>query len=73
MEKDQSIRNQKVFIRLDKVLDLQKSYLNSIADVKKHYPSNGNNPSLAWQRAFAQKQTLEQVIKTLDLPIEISR
>ena len=70
MEKDM-IRDQKVFVRLEAVLALQKKYAQ-IATQYENYRSAivtaAQRESLA--RVTAEKRTLEQIIEILGLPIQ---
>ena len=66
MDKDTSIRNQKAFIRMSAVLDLQKRYMNVSVEYTKRKEQGG---TLA-DTYLTQKRTFEQVIDMLELPIE---
>lgn len=70
MEKDM-IRDQKVFVRLESVLALQKRY----AEVTTQYESYRSAIVTAAQRESlakytAEKRTIEQIIGILGLPIQ---
>lgn len=66
MEKNNAVRNQKVFVSLTSVLDLQERYLQIVAQAEKDYHSDkphGNSYTVERKRA------IEEVIDLLDLPI----
>ena len=71
MEKDNSVRNQKVFVRMESVFELQRQYLAAVDKyrVEKERERSGNKSDLA--ATHAAKRIHEQIIKTLDLPIQI--
>lgn len=64
MEKDQAVRNQKVFIRLDAVLELQRDYARAIASEKEHM-SRAHNDG----QAGMYRKGLARAIALLELPI----
>jgi len=69
MEKDM-IRDQKVFVRLEAVLDLAKRY----SDVANQYEQNKGAITPATRetlvRVTAEKRTIEQIVGILGLPIQ---
>lgn len=69
MAKDNAIRDQKVFVRLGAVLELQKLY----SEVTRQFGQARNTtPAPSDLSDIRRKKvTLEQVIKTLELPIEL--
>lgn len=75
MEKD-AVPNQKAWVRLAAVLDLQKRYLQTVqeyqrvkADEAAKKPGDIVTTSLiCWSE---RKRTFEQIIKVLELPIEM--
>jgi hypothetical protein len=70
MEKDNAVRDQKVFVRLGAVLELQRLY--SDASDKYHTANNLKTTHPADLRSLrANKVAIERVIKTLDLPINL--
>jgi hypothetical protein len=70
MEKDNAVRDQKVFVRLGAVLELQRLY--SDASDKFTTANNCKTTLPADLRSLrVHKQSLERVIKTLDLPISL--
>lgn len=70
MAKDEAIRNQKVFVRLDGVLNLQLDYAQAVVTYGVERDKDKEDSSL---RDFYRGRvtTYEEVIKTLDLPISI--
>ncbi len=66
MDKDTSIRNQKAFIRMSAVLDLQKRYLT----VSNQYAERKAQGGTSAENFLIQKRIFEQVIDMLELPIE---
>ncbi len=70
MSKDDSIRNQKVFVRLDGVLSLQLDYAQAVVTYGVERNANKEDSSL---RDFYRGRVtaFEEVIKTLQLPVDI--
>jgi hypothetical protein len=64
MEKDNSIRNQKVFIRLQSLLDLHARYNSTAQEYAKLKEQGGTLQSSLLDR----KRTFEQVFEMLELP-----
>lgn len=64
MEKDSSIRNQKVFIRLQSVLDLHARY-NQIAQEHARLKEQGGTMA---STVLDRKRTFEQVFEMLEIP-----
>lgn len=67
MAKDEAIRNQKVFIRMDRVLELQRHY-TFVARNAKGCADRPNSDGVKLQ-AVARLQAVEKVIELLELPI----
>lgn len=65
MAKDNAVRDQKVFVRLGSVMELQEQYLRTCDDASK--ATQGGT----YGSALARKAAYENVIKMLDLPIEL--
>lgn len=63
MEKDNAVRNQKVFVRLDKVLALQKRYVRTTDGEKQ---AATETAQATWR---ARKEAFEEIIALLELPI----
>jgi hypothetical protein len=69
MEKDKAVRDQRVFIRLDKVLELQRLYSQAIDAV-----ILSRRTQTAYDHAgYTRLSTLEQVISLFELPIPFDR
>lgn len=66
METTKAVLNQKVFVQLSAVLDLQKRYLDTVAEYKKLKEQGGTMQSAYYER----KRTMEQMIDLLGLPIQ---
>ena len=75
MAKDNAIRDQKVFVRLGAVLELQKMYsemsdkYGCAVNAAAATPTANNKAGVDRLRTY--KQALERVIKTLELPIDL--
>jgi hypothetical protein len=65
MAKDASIQNQKVFVRLQSVLDLQKRYHET---AKYHAQLKAQGGTMA-ESVLERKRAFEMVIDILELPI----
>ena len=63
MAKDEAIRNQKVFVRLDNVMDLQRRYERAKTGYDK---AVGDLAQSVWK---ARKEAFEEVIAVLQLPM----
>lgn len=70
MAKDEAIRNQKVFVRLGAVLDLQLDYAQAVVAYGVEHNKEKEDSSL---RDFYRGRVtaFQEVIKTLELPISI--
>lgn len=66
MAKDNAVRNQKVFVSLGSVLELQQRYLNVVAMAKS--VKLAQDPT-SYDSLITQKRTLESIISLLELPI----
>lgn len=66
MMQDKSVRDQKVFVKLSAVLELQNAYLQALVRHEEKRGS-GNVDVLLAERV----RTIGAIIKVLDLPIEI--
>ena len=64
MEKDNAVRNQKVFIRLQSVLDLHARYNSTVQEYARLKDQGGTMASTYLDR----KRTFEQVFEMLELP-----
>jgi hypothetical protein len=70
MEKDM-IRDQKVFVRLESVLALQKRYAEVATQYETYRTAISTGSSRdALARYTAEKRTIEQIIGILGLPIQ---
>lgn len=71
MEKDTAVRNQKVMIRLEAVLTLQKRYL-AVAQALETARKAAETPSMrsATESYLNQKRQYEQIFDVLELPFE---
>jgi hypothetical protein len=65
MDKNLAVQNQKVFVTLESVLDLQREYLRTESEIQRVRLSNAGDTLPYTQR----KRQLEQVIDILGLPI----
>ncbi len=64
MAKDNAVQNQKVFVSLEKVLEFQRQYLDTMAECKRLAANSTHCGSYAeTRRAF------ERVIELFNLPI----
>lgn len=63
MAKDQAIQNQKVFVRLDNVLDLQRRFQRA---KEWHEKADSDIAKAVWK---ARKEAFEEVIAVLQLPM----
>jgi hypothetical protein len=70
MAKDEAVRNQKVFVRLDGVLNLQLDYAQAVVAYGVERNKDKQDSSL---RDFYRGRvvTYEEVIKTLQLPVSV--
>jgi hypothetical protein len=64
MAKDNAVQNQKVFVPLAAVLDLQERYLRTVSIVERDRSQN-----LPCQLQIERKRSFEEVIDLLGLPI----
>jgi hypothetical protein len=64
MEKDNAVRNQKVFIRLQSVLDLHARYNSTAQEYARLKEQGGTMASSMLDR----KRTFEQVFEMLEIP-----
>ena len=69
MAKDDAVRNQKAFIRMSAVLELQARYHHAAQEERIQRPDAGVSGTLTYQRVTERKRTFEQVIDMLELPI----
>jgi hypothetical protein len=69
MANDDAVRNQKAFIRMQAVLELQKRYLLTVQEEWNTRPDVGVSPGSTNQCLQERRRTLEQVIELLELPI----
>ena len=69
-----AIRNQKVFIRLSRVAELQENYskLCSEISVQNKIGAIRENPE-QWKRNLTRKAVYDSIIRTLELPIPEQR
>lgn len=67
MAKDEAIQNQKVFVRMDAVLELQRYYTFVVRNVKNTEGRDGSDR--VRQHAMGRKEAIEKTIQILELPI----
>jgi hypothetical protein len=71
MEKDKAVQDQKVFIRLGAVLELQSKYIEITNKINTVTNAPGLIDTDEISRLRIRKHTLESAIRTLQLPIPL--
>ena len=71
MGNDNMVTNQKVFIRLEKVLELQRLLLTVRAEAIAHQKIDSAEARIAMRLAWQQLGAMENVIELLELPITL--
>ena len=71
MGNDNMVQNQKVFIRLEKVLELQRMLIEKKEEALTHGKIDSAEARIAMRTAWQQVETIQNVIAALELPITL--
>jgi hypothetical protein len=71
MGNDNMVQNQKVFIRLEKVLEFQRLLLGARAEAIAHSKINSEEANIASREAWQNVGAMQRVIDMLELPITL--